>query len=282
MVHAIFVPLYFAGIGLQLDFLANFDALLVGFVTVVSIGGKLLGAWVGALGTGLSRVDRLSVAIAFTPSGVTGIIVARVALESQILTVPVFVAIVVSALISSLLVGPWLAWSIRRRQEVNILEFFLRRAVIPSLRGTTRWEVIQELCQAVAEHDQMPDQETLYAGVHAREDLMGTGIGNGLAIPHARLEALTKPVLTFGRSLPGIEWDSPDGLPVHWVFLLLTPVPDDGLQLQSLAALARGMSSEEARQCLTHAESGQQVWLALRDALGSQTLVPVKVEPLKA
>ena len=111
---------------------------------------------------------------------------------------------------------------------------------------------------------------------------MGTGIGNGLAIPHARLEALTKPVLTFGRSLPGIEWDSPDGLPVHWVFLLLTPVPDDGLQLQSLAALARGMSSEEARQRLTHAESGQQVWLALRDALGSQTLVPVKVEPLKA
>ncbi len=138
MVHAIFVPLYFAGIGLQLDFFNNFDALLVGFVTVVSIVGKLLGAWVGALGTGLSRVDRLSVAIAFTPSGVTGVIVARVALESQILTVPVFVAIVFSAIISSLLVGPWLAWSIRRRQEVNILEFFLQRAVIPSLRGRQR------------------------------------------------------------------------------------------------------------------------------------------------
>ncbi len=276
MVHAIFVPLYFAGIGLQLDFLANFDALLVVFVTVVSIVGKFFGAWVGTLGTELSRVDRLSVAIAFTPSGVTGIIVAMVALEYQIITLPVFVAVVFSAVVSSLVVGPWLAWSIRRRQEVHILEFFLRRTVAPSLHGTTRWEVIRELCEAVAEQEGMPDQETLYTAVRDREELMGTGTGGNIAIPHARLETLAKPVLTFGRSISGIEWDSPDGLAVHLIFLLLTPVQEDGLQLQILAALARGMSSEEARTRLAQAESGQQVWLALQGALGSQNLVRIK------
>ncbi len=105
---------------------------------------------------------------------------------------------------------------------------------------------------------------------------MGTGTGSGVAIPHARLETLAKPVLTFGRSIPGLEWDSPDGLPVHLIFLLLTPVQDDGLQLQILAALARGMSSEEARKQLAQAESGQQVWLALQDALRSQNLVRVR------
>lgn len=282
MVHAIFVPLYFAGIGLHFDFLVHFDALLIAFVIIVSIAGKFLGAWIGALGTGLSRADRLSVAIAFIPSGVTEIIVARVALGYQIITVPVFVAIVFSAIVSSLVVGPWLAWSIRRRQDVNILEFFLRRALLPHLRGRTRWEVIQELCEVIAEQEGMPDRETLSAAVRAREELMGTGIGTGIAIPHARLEVLPKPVLTFGRAVAGVEWDSPDGLPVHLVFLLLTPVQDEGLQLQILAALARGMSSEESRKRLIQANDGQQIWQVLQDTLGAQTLVPVKRVRLSA
>ena len=76
----------------------------------------------------------------------------------------------------------------------------------------------------------------VFAAVSEREELMGTGLGSGLAIPHARLESLTRPLLVFGRSEYGIEWDAPDGLPVHLVFLLLTPVADDGLQLQILAA----------------------------------------------
>ncbi|NOT53106.1 MAG: PTS transporter subunit EIIA, partial [Deltaproteobacteria bacterium] len=204
MVHALFVPLYFAGVGLQLDFFTNFDLVLVLFVVTVSVVGKFVGAWVGVLGTELSRADRLSVAIAFTPGGMTEIILAKVALEYQIFTAPVFVAIVIAGLTAALLMGPWLAWSIRRRQQVTIAELVLRRAVIPQLHGTTRQAVIAELCQAVAEHENMPDREVLIAAVRAREELMGTGIGDGVAIPHARLDGLTKPVLTFGRSPQGI------------------------------------------------------------------------------
>lgn len=283
MVHAVFVPLYFAGIGLWLDFLTNFDLRLIVFVTVVSIVGKFVGARLGTLGTTLSREDRLSIGIAFTPGGVTEIILAQVALENHIFTEPVFVAIVISAIASALFVGPVLLWSIRRRQEIRILEFFLRRAVIPHVRGTTRAEVIQELCAAVADHSPLLDRETLTAAVREREDLMGTGVGNGVAIPHARLATLTKPVLTFGRSVSGVEWDAPDGLPAHFIFLLLTPVVDEGLQLQSLAALARGMSAANARAQLTQANTSQEVWQALQDALGTQKLARVKnVQPQAA
>ena len=105
---------------------------------------------------------------------------------------------------------------------------------------------------------------------------MGTVVGNGVAIPHARLATLTKPVLTFGRSVAGVEWDAPDGLPAHFIFLLLTPVVDEGLQLQSLAALARGMSNENARVQLTQANTSQEVWQALQDALGTQKLARMK------
>lgn len=275
MVHAVFVPLYFAGIGLYLDFVSNFDLVLVIFVTVVSFFGKFLGAWVGTLGTTLSRDDRLSIGIAFTPGGVMEIILARIALEQHIFTAPIFVAVVFAALLSSLLVGPCLVWSIQRRREVPILEFFSRRAVIPRLRGATRWEVMRELAQAVEEHDGVPDLDTLVSAVRKREELMGTGLENGLAIPHARVETLTKPVLTFGRSIAGVEWDTPDGRPVHFVFLLLTPLADEGLQLQCLAALARGMTSTSARQQLAEAETEREIWLALQDILGAQKLVRV-------
>lgn len=282
MVHAIFVPLYFASIALRVDFFENFDLFLIAFVSLVSIGGKYLGAWLGAFGTGLSRVDRVSIGIAFTPSGVTGIVVAAVALEYGILTVPVFVAIIFSAIISSLLVAPWLVWSLQRRQEINILDYFLRPAVIPELASTSRQSAIEELCLVVAGHGQATDAETLSAAVREREELMGTGLGSGLAVPHARLAHLTKPVLVFGRSVRGIEWDAPDGLPVHLIFLLLTSVSDDGLQLQILAALARAVSHEDVRVRLEEADSEQAVWLVLQETLRSHKIGRVKAGRVKA
>lgn len=282
MVHAVFVSLFFAGIGLRLDFFSNFDALLVLFVTVVSIVGKFAGAWMGTLGTSLSRDDRLAVGIAFTPGGMTEILLAKVALEHHVFTASVFVAVVLAAIVSSLMVGPWLLWSLRRRQAVNIVEFFVRRRVLPSLRGASRWAVIEELCHAVAEHESMPEQEVLSAAVRAREELMGTGIEYGLAIPHAHLDTLTKPMLLFGRSVAGVEWNAPDGLPAHFVFLVLTPTHDEGLQLQILAAIARAMSKEDVRQRLAQADSEQQLWLVLQDALRSHLLVRGVTVPVHA
>ena len=107
---------------------------------------------------------------------------------------------------------------------------------------------------------------------------MGTATGGEIAIPHARLLNLRRPVLTIGRSLRGIEWDAPDGQPVHLVFLLLTPVREDGLQLQVLAALARAMSDLAAREQLKRADSAHAMSSLLESALRSQELVRVKLE----
>jgi len=270
MVHAVFVPIYFAGIGLQFDFLAEFDWFIVAFVTIVSIGAKFAGAWLGALGGGISAQDRLSIGIAFTPSGVTGIVVADLALELQILTTPVFVGIVVSAVVSSLLVAPWLSWSIRRRGTADVLSFFLRSAMVPSLRGGSRWDVIDELCRRVAAEPGLPDAAACIAAVRAREELIGTGTGDGIAIPHARLAGLERPVLVLGRSLPGVDWNAPDGMPVQLVFLLLTPDREHDLQLQILAALARGMASASTRERLLRVTSDAEIWRTLVEALPSQ------------
>lgn len=262
MVHAIFVPLYFAGLGLRLDFLGNFDLFLVLFVTVVSITVKFAGAWLGALGKEISPEDRLSIGIAFTPSGVTGIVVAGVALEYHIISTPVFVAIVFSAIASALLVAPWLSWSIRRRTAVDLLKYLPQGAVLAELSSADRPGAIAELCGVVAAASGVPP-ETLTTEVHSRERLMGTATGGGVAIPHARIESLQRPVLAFGRSSSGVDWDAPDGQLVHFVFLLLTPERQEGIQLQILAAISRGMTSG-GRELLGGAGSANE----LRSVLG--------------
>jgi Kef-type K+ transport system membrane component KefB len=272
MVHAVFVPLYFAGIGLQYDFVAEFDWFIVTFVTVISIAAKFGGAWMGALGTDLSKEDRLSLGIAFTPSGVTGIVVADIALEQGILTSSVFVGIVVSALVSSLLVAPWLMWSIRRRRAVDLLSYVVRSGTVPSLGAATREAVIRELCAGFAGEPGVPAVQTCTDAVLARERVIGTGVGGGLAIPHARLGQLEGPVLVFGRSEAGIDWDAPDGEPVHLVFLLLTPIDEHGLQLQILAALARTLSHGAIRDLLIAADSDEGVWARLVETLRGQEL----------
>jgi len=267
MVHAVFVPLYFASIGLRHDFFASFDLFLVVFVTVVSILGKFLGAWLGAFGPGLSKADRVSVGIAFTPSGVTGIVVAGVALEAGILSDQVFVAIVFSTLVSSLLVGPWLLWSIRRREEPGILASFSREALVPALEAEERDAVVRELCGSLAAHASVGDADDLTRAVLAREDLMGTATGHGIAVPHARLPGLRRAVWTFGRSASGVDWDAPDGRRVRLVFLILTPEEEAGLQLQILSALAQGLLEGPARETLLHAETSEAAYEALAAAL---------------
>ncbi len=268
MVHAVFVPLYFAGIGLRYDFLVEFDWFIVTFVTVLSIATKFLGAWLGAFGTSLSREDRLSIAIAFTPSGVTGIVVADIALELGILSTPVFVGIVVSAIVSSLLVAPWLTWSIERRRAVDVLDYLERAGTRASLKAETKMDVIDEMCLGLppAILSRLTPARCAEA-VRERELLAGTGVGHGVALPHARMAELDRPILTFGRSIAGVPWDAPDGVSAHLVFLLLSPEREYGRQLQILATLSRALGDESNRQRLLHAESEPELWSALKATL---------------
>ena len=217
------------------------------FVTVVSIAAKFCGAWLGALGRDISAADRVSIGIAFTPSGVTGIVVAGVALEYEIISTPVFVAIVCSAIVSALLVAPWLSWSIRRRERVDLARLLAQNAILPALRARDRFTAIRELCLVAAPATRLAVDE-INEAVDQREHLMGTGLGKGVAVPHARIETLRRPVMAFGRAPEGLDWDAPDGEPVRFVFLVLTPARQEGLQVQILQAIARTMSGDGGRE----------------------------------
>ncbi len=267
-IHAIFVPLFFASIGVKVDFLGGAELPVLILFTGVAIGGKFIGAWSGARMAKLSGPDALSVGIVFTPGGAMEIIIGMLALELKLITEGVFVAIVFAALLSSIAVGPLLAWSIRRRKAVDIRPLILHDAVVLELKGPDRWGVIDELCQRVAACVSDVNEADVIRAVRERETVMGTALEKSVAVPHARLDGLRQPVVAFGLSKRGVDWDPPDGLASHYVFLILTPGEDTDLQLQILASIARAMSDSELPYRLMNADNEADVFALLDKTLG--------------
>jgi len=260
MVYAVFVPLFFVSIGLRVDFMANFDLLLVLAVTGVAIGGKFAGAWLGARASAIGGRDAVALGIAHTPGGAMEILIGVLALEFGLINLVVFEAIVVAAIVSSILIGPLLSLALQLRRAFNALAYLLSDAVVFKLAARTPLEAIAELCASVAEREDMPDAAALRAAVVAREEVMSTGLEHGIAIPHARIPGLARPVFTFGRCSRGIDWNTPDGLAVKLVFLILTPEPDtEEVQVKLLAGVARALSDAQLRRAVTEAATREEM-----------------------
>ncbi len=272
MVYAIFVPIFFASIGLAIDFVENFDLLIVLMVTVIGIAGRFYGAWVGVSITKQPRENRLAISIAHTPGGEMAIIVGTVAMGFGIITAPVFVAIMAGAIISSVAVGPWLNHAVGKRKEITLLRFFSKSGIIPRLKSATRDGAIKELCETASRYPYVPEANIVYSYVMEREEQMGTAVENGIAIPHARFPVLEKPTIIFGRSAEGIEWNSPDGSPSNLIFLILSQQDDRDVQVQILSSIIRALSDEGVRKSLLKVQTSNQIWTVLRKAFSKQKI----------
>jgi Kef-type K+ transport system membrane component KefB len=272
LVYSLFVPLFFANIGLKIDFFADFDVPLVALMCVVGIAGRYLGAWIGVTCSSVPRINRDLIAIAHTPGGMMEIVVALLALEAGLITPAVFVAIVFSAVFSAMLMGPWMAWSLARRRAAEPAQFLAEDAVIADLVGVSREDAIRELAAGIARQVGAPCEQMLVERAMAREEEFGTAIGGGVAIPHARVDGLKDPVIAFGRSLRGIDWDALDGAPVEDVFLLATPTGAEDVHVQTLASIAAAMSSAENRRRIHNAPDSPSLFHTLQNMLVARRL----------
>ncbi|MCU0666688.1 MAG: cation:proton antiporter [Candidatus Omnitrophica bacterium] len=276
MVYAIFVPLFFASIGLNIDFLHNFNLKLIIFITFVSFFGKFIGAWIGVIFTKLSRANRLSVAVAHTPGGSMEIVIGILALQYNLITEQMFVAIVASGVTSATLLGPLLKYSLMLRKKISVMECFSHKEIILDMKAKDRDSAIYELCSLASEQGNMPDAERIYAPVLARENMMGTAIEEGIALPHARINFLMHSRVILGRAKSGIEWNSPDGNPAKFIFLILTPKQDDEAQVQILGIIARVMSDQNNRKKFLAADSQHEIWQALQELFAQQHIYKKK------
>ena len=262
MVLAIFVPLFFAEICLRIDFINDFNPITVLIVSALSIGGKFLGAWWGAHLARMPVPDRLPVGIAHIPGGPMGVLLAGVAFEEAIIGPEMFVALVVASIASALLVGPAFTWTLKRRETHDLAPFFHRKHLV-WLEANTRREAIRALAEEASEVRGTPSVDVIRREVAAREETMGTGIGRGVAIPHARVEGLPKPLVVVGVSKEGIDWDEIDGRPAHLIFLILTDREDTETQLEILARIGGAFGASQDTRDLIDLEEPDRVWAAL-------------------
>lgn len=273
MVYAIFVPLFFASIGLKVDFLRNFDPVIVTFVSVISMAGKFWGAWLGVGLAKLPKSNRLPVAIAHVPGGSMEIVIGLLAYQYHLITEPVFVAIVCGAIISAMVVGPWLNHALEARRRISLLEYFSRRSILPEIKTAHKDDAIQYLCELAATREELVEVEHFLKPVLERESLMGTAMEEGIAVPHARVASLSRPVIVFGRSRGGVEWNSPDGKLAQFIFLILTPVHKEDLQVQILSSIAKAMGNAGIRKAILAAPDADHIWEILREAFLSSEIV---------
>ena len=120
-------------------------------------------------------------------------------------------------------------------------------------------QAVLELAQLMWEHGYVEDLQGLVDATMAREAEYSTGIGMGVGIPHAKSSVVKQPVVAFGKSSKGIEFDSFDGEPVYLVFLIAVPEKSDKEHLNILSMLSRALMHEEVRDALMRASTPEEV-----------------------
>jgi PTS system nitrogen regulatory IIA component len=149
---------------------------------------------------------------------------------------------------------------------MKITDILAEDVVVPSLAGSTKEEIIEELAGVVAEHHPEIDRERLVTALEDRERLNSTALGEGVAIPHGKLPGLKRVVAAFGRSEgPGVDFQSLDGKPTHLFFLLVAPEDSAGAHLKALARISRLLKDEGFRARLMRAEDAAALYRTIRE-----------------
>lgn len=123
-----------------------------------------------------------------------------------------------------------------------------RKLDIPFLQSTEKWGAIAELVEQLVSQDKIKteDKEAILDALRAREQTISTGIGFGIAIPHASSDRVQSAVTAFGRSSQGIEFGSLDNSPVHFIVLFLLPRDQFQTHIATLAEIARYLNDFSA------------------------------------
>jgi PTS system nitrogen regulatory IIA component len=143
---------------------------------------------------------------------------------------------------------------------MKILDILDKRFINPRLASMSKEGVLRELVRAITQVEKQVDENRLIEILLERESLGSTGIGDGVAIPHGKSMDMKRLLASFGRSLPGMDFQSMDGKPTHLFFLLVAPENSAGIHLKALARISRLMKDNVFRKRLMEVESAEEIY----------------------
>ena len=142
---------------------------------------------------------------------------------------------------------------------MDIRSLLMKDIMIMDLKATTKSEVIDEMVHNYYEHGIIDDEDLYKKDIIKREEEGSTGMGDGIAIPHAHDAAVKKPAVQFARSVAGVDYDSMDGQPAHLFFMIAAPEGGDNTHLQALAALSQVLMNPDVVTALKAADTPNKV-----------------------
>ena len=135
-----------------------------------------------------------------------------------------------------------------------------KKLIFLDLPAQTKNEALAEIVKRMKEHQAVRHEGDLLEELNNREDQGGTSLGNGVAIPHARLKSLDKIVVAVARLEKGIEFCADDREPVRLIFILVTPTDRAGEYLKVLAKLSKFLKDKKLLKQLFAVDSVEAVW----------------------
>ena len=142
---------------------------------------------------------------------------------------------------------------------VKITDFMSEELVSLDLKAKNKDEVLKELVEIIGKSENTTDKEKCYQALVARENLGSTGIGKGVAIPHAKTEYANKLTIGFGICKDGVDFESLDDKKANIFFVFASPLKDSHTYLKILARISRLIRNEDFRVKLLAAKSAKEV-----------------------
>lgn len=144
---------------------------------------------------------------------------------------------------------------------MKMMDFLSKKAISVNLKSTKKEDTLKELTELLIEVGEIEkkDKNRLIELLMVRESLGSTAIGQGVAIPHAKVDCVKELVAAFGLSQKGVDFDSLDGEPAYIFFLLVAPQNSAGPHLKALARISRLLKDKYFRDALRQSKDVQSV-----------------------
>jgi len=142
---------------------------------------------------------------------------------------------------------------------VKLTEYLEARLVVFDVQPGAVAEILSQLIEPLVRDGTLDGSERVLEALLAREKVLSTGIGQGIAVPHAISEVIRSPQLIVGLAPGGVDYQSMDGEPVNVFFVLLSPPDRAGHHIRLLARIARLARHPEFVDALRSCKSGEQV-----------------------
>ena len=158
---------------------------------------------------------------------------------------------------------------------MRITELLTASTIQLNVQATSKNQLIEELAQVLVDAGKVSDQETYIADLQAREAQSSTGIGEGIAIPHAKSAGVAVPAIAFGRQLAGIDYDSLDGQPAKLFFMIAANDGANNDHLETLSKLATFLMDPQFTEKMMTASTKEEILAAIEEKEGVDVEEPM-------